>query len=451
MNGHFNRNPPVRGGDGKTFEMKNGKKIGLSLSGGGYRATVYHLGTLQKLKDLGLLDKIDVLSTNSGGSITGAAYGLYGHDFETFRKIIVDGVGKSVIRRLLASARFLIPALAFACAIAAVFALLFTGFAWLSLVLLVLMVVVFLYYQYEIFPLSAIIEKIYDDFFFGGKTLCDLSAEVRIALNATNMETGRLFTFSRERMGDSSYEYPQDRGEPIDFLPGDFPVARAVAASACVPFLFSPVKISGAYYKVEKDIQRAQPRLVDGGVYDNQGLHKLTQKKGDYGCDIIIVSDAGHKLPFQNSYKNVFPLLIRVSDLFMNRISNLQMINLIYNPYIQKEVAYQSLGWDLDRSIPEFAKNLLSGFISKEVIRAHKIPEDLIAKGEKDLIIKHLEDRIGYQKLIEQENSKEELAMARGIPTNLTALSKHQIEVLVNHSGILTELNVRLNCPSLFQ
>ena len=62
-----------------------------------------------------------------------------------------------------------------------------------------------------------------------------------------------------------------------------------------------------------------------------------------------------------------------------------------------------------------------------------------------------MKERIGYQKLIEQENSKEELAMARGIATNLTALSRHQIEVLVNHSGILTEINVRLFCPSLCQ
>src|SRR3954467_9032103 len=48
--------------------------IGLALSGGGSRAMAFHLGCLRALNDLGLLDKIDAISTISGGSVIGAYY-----------------------------------------------------------------------------------------------------------------------------------------------------------------------------------------------------------------------------------------------------------------------------------------------------------------------------------------------------------------------------------------
>ena len=47
------------------------KKVGLGLSGGGFRAAAFHLGVFKKLKELQLLDKIDVFSCVSGGSIAG--------------------------------------------------------------------------------------------------------------------------------------------------------------------------------------------------------------------------------------------------------------------------------------------------------------------------------------------------------------------------------------------
>ena len=48
------------------------KRIGLAMSGGGFRAAAFHLGVMRKLKDLKLLDKLDLLSCVSGGSIAGA-------------------------------------------------------------------------------------------------------------------------------------------------------------------------------------------------------------------------------------------------------------------------------------------------------------------------------------------------------------------------------------------
>jgi NTE family protein len=56
---------------------ESGKRIGLALSGGGYRGAAYHLGVLRTLNRLGVLDKVDVISSVSGGSIVAAYYALH--------------------------------------------------------------------------------------------------------------------------------------------------------------------------------------------------------------------------------------------------------------------------------------------------------------------------------------------------------------------------------------
>ena len=53
--------------------------IGLALSGGGSRAMAFHLGCLRALNDLGLLERVGVLSTISGGSLIGAYYAYTPH------------------------------------------------------------------------------------------------------------------------------------------------------------------------------------------------------------------------------------------------------------------------------------------------------------------------------------------------------------------------------------
>src|SRR5687767_13049245 len=79
-------------------------KVGLALSGGGYRATAFHLGTLKALHEMDLLGKVDVISTISGGSITGACYCTYEGDFDNFYNDLYSGLQKkNVIRNVLLS------------------------------------------------------------------------------------------------------------------------------------------------------------------------------------------------------------------------------------------------------------------------------------------------------------------------------------------------------------
>src|SRR4029453_8253700 len=50
--------------------------IGLAISGGGYRAMLFHLGAFLRLYELGLLQRIERISSVSGGSITAAKIAL---------------------------------------------------------------------------------------------------------------------------------------------------------------------------------------------------------------------------------------------------------------------------------------------------------------------------------------------------------------------------------------
>jgi len=139
--------------------MKGNNKIGLALSGGGYRATIYHLGTFRKLKELGLLNKINVISSNSGGSITAGCYSLYHKDFDNFESIIKNGVKKEIVWRILISPIFLFSVV--------ILIALFTAgnwvpFEWHSSVFTIINTITILglfFFQFRIFPISKIIEK----------------------------------------------------------------------------------------------------------------------------------------------------------------------------------------------------------------------------------------------------------------------------------------------------
>jgi predicted acylesterase/phospholipase RssA len=58
----------------KDTAAPNPVRIGLALSGGGFRASFYHLGTIRYLEEAGIMPKVEVMSTVSGGSIIGAYY-----------------------------------------------------------------------------------------------------------------------------------------------------------------------------------------------------------------------------------------------------------------------------------------------------------------------------------------------------------------------------------------
>lgn len=429
------------------------KKLGLSLSGGGYRAAAFHLGTLRKLHEMGVLQQVDIMSTISGGSITGAYYCLNGKDFEAFEQHMLEALGhKNIIKQVFLSFTFFRTLLFLLVFLGSAIYVLFTHYAWLSPILIGLMLYLFVRFQFAIFPVSKEIEKAYNKFFYQQATLSQLCNKPLLAIGSTNLQTARPFTFSRLKMEDSSYAFLDP---PVRFKQDEFPVARAVMASSCVPFAFTPVHIDPVYFETQADMLRVQPQLVDGGVYDNQGIQKLTQSGSMYACDIVITSDAGNKLPFEGSYNNLVILLIRTMDVFMARIKNFQMMQDIYANVdkANRQIAYLSLGWNLEQCIPGFIDNLIKGKITEEVIEAHQFRPEWVAdptRYRKELTT-YLENEVNYKVILQRNLKPPQLKIARNVGTNLTPLSKEELTYLAIQAANLTELQVRLYCPTLTQ
>jgi NTE family protein len=431
--------------------MIKGKRIGLALSGGGYRAAAFHLGTLKKLDEMNILEKVDVLSTISGGSITGAAYCLHKGDYASFHEYAKEAVmTKNIIGKVLRSGGFLrlvLFALIFG---GLAIGLLFTSWAPLSIVVLAILFFLLVKYQFLIFPVSREVEKAYDDFFYQKRTLIQLNEKPLLAIGSSNLQTGRPFTFSRNKMADTTYSYYDD---PILFKHEGFPVARAVMASSCVPFAFTPVSIRKDFFRNPEHFGKIDPKLVDGGVYDNQGIQKITQKNSSYECDIIICSDSGGGLSFTNSYQNTVSLLIRTVDVFMNRIKTMQMVDNIYQNVGEKNkpIAYYSLGWRLQNCIPGFINSMVKGLVLPQVIAAHGFKEEWIKdpSNHKAEIQQHLEQNTGYNLILARDLTDEEWKLAKGTSTNLTPLSKQRTDCLIRQAENLTELQVKLYCPSI--
>ena len=127
-------------------------------------------------------------------------------------------------------------------------------------------------------------ESAYKKIFFNDAKLNDLPTHPTLAINCTNLETGKITTFSKNKFSDSFYEY----NKGIKFRSENIPLSFAVACSTAVPVPFHPMRIPKEYFVDEKQFGLIKPALVDGGVYDNQGIHKLTEKSSNYKCDIII-------------------------------------------------------------------------------------------------------------------------------------------------------------------
>ncbi|WP_454801402.1 patatin-like phospholipase family protein [Mucilaginibacter phyllosphaerae] len=432
--------------------MKNNKRFGVGLSGGGYRAAAFHLGTLQKLHELELLDKVDVLSTISGGSITGAALCLRKDEFPEFEKRMVGQLStKNVITYVLTSWRGILTIGLIIIFTSLSVMLSFTRFApWSTLPIIVLLLLL-LRFQFRIFPVSKIIERAYDKFFFDQAKLSDLCAAPELAIGSTNLQTSRPFTFSKRKIEDSTYAH---YSPSVKFNGGDFPVARAVIASSCVPFGFTPVTIDPFFFQdyAAALAAKVNPQLVDGGVFDNQGVQKLTQNDSSYACDIVLVSDAGNKLPFEKAYNNTFTLLLRTVETFMLRIKNFQMAQNIYQVPNKRQVAYLSLGWDIGGSVSGFYDNLVGKKISTEVTTAHQFPEEWIKTPAqfKAEIITHMNKRCRFDELAKSQHDPATLKIIRNIGTNLTPIREDKIRNLMKHSALLTEVQLRLYCPSLF-
>ena len=83
-------------------EPENRREVGLALSGGGSRAIAFHLGCLRALDDLGLLNRLQVISSVSGGSVISAMFAYSNDSFAKFDarvvKVLRRGLTGGILR-----------------------------------------------------------------------------------------------------------------------------------------------------------------------------------------------------------------------------------------------------------------------------------------------------------------------------------------------------------------
>lgn len=412
---------------------------------------------MKKLHELNILSKVDVISTISGGSITGAAWALSDQPYPAFHQWMEETLHKKgVIRRIIFSFTFLVAFMLLVGLLVCAVWLSFLPAPWhkFSFLVIAIWLLLIIKFQFLIFPVSSLIEKAYNQIFFSGKLLGDFKTFPDFAIGSSNLHTGRPFTFSKEYMGDSMYADKEWFNPPIEFKPAKFPVARAVMASSCVPFAFTPVSVRPDFFRETADSKRVNPVLVDGGVYDNQGIHKITQKDSRFHCDIIITSDAGGGFLNTQKYTNTFSLLLRTVNLFMYRIKTSQMVQQVYNNTsgTGRPIAYFSLGWRLDNCIPGFYNNLVDGNIAQEVLDYHfKDHPEWVANPNifKNEIIAFLKSATGFDLIKQRDLNKDDWNYARSTGTGLSRLPARRISCLITQAENLTELQVKLYCPVL--
>lgn len=222
-------------------------RVGLALSGGGFRAAAFHVGVLRGLHDLGVLDHVQVVSGVSGGALLGAAWACHDGDYEAFESRMRGFLTRDLKRRVLLAA--LRPDRALRLLVS------------------------------PRYSLTEVLADVLDRQVFHGRTLGSLRGSTpRLVINATTLNHGTGFRMSADRVGDWIVS-TQDR-RVLD----RFPLARAVAASAAFPGGFAPVVLGHEVWGGRPGRPR-EVMLTDGGVDDNFGVAPLA------GCDRVVVSD----------------------------------------------------------------------------------------------------------------------------------------------------------------
>jgi predicted acylesterase/phospholipase RssA len=255
-------------------------RIGVAVSGGGFRATAFGLGCMRALQDTGLLPSVEVISGISGGSLLAALYAYGPENFAEFDSMTVEllrrGLQSALIRRALA------PAAVARNLIAAGRVLVPQRPGTLPRL-----------------RTANRTDALRDELAhraFGDRTLDQLThPALATVITATDLRTSNAVRFGS--LGSSCSAYGTIT-EPVT-------VAEAVAASAAFPLLLAAIERTYLFGRPGvPEPSRQVVLLTDGGVYDNLGLTVLQPGRSAhhtahvYDIDYIIACDAGRgRLP----------------------------------------------------------------------------------------------------------------------------------------------------------
>jgi predicted acylesterase/phospholipase RssA len=329
-------------------------KLGLGLSGGGFRASLFHIGVLARLAELDLLRHVEVLSCVSGGSIVGVQLYLELQQMleskaEPTQEDYLDAVGrlaagfaegvkKNVRTRVLADwVANLHMLLAARSGLSYTRTLRIGKLFERELFARVPVVAGRLHpsamSDLSVNPAGAVEFKIRDHNW-------QRAAKVpALVLNATTLNTGHGWQFAATFMGEPPagtdpavegnarlrrFHYVGDNAPPEWKR---VPIGQAVAASACVPGLFTPVVLDGLYAPARRPGGAGadgalRVGLVDGGTHDNQGIATLLEQE----CNVLFVSDASGQMETQERAKvGILGVLGRSSSILQSRVRAAQL------------------------------------------------------------------------------------------------------------------------------
>jgi predicted acylesterase/phospholipase RssA len=347
----------------------NDRPLGLALSGGGFRAAFFHVGVLAYLADAGVLRRVEVISTVSGGSIVGALYYLYVRQLlqtrpdgeiadadyraivERVGQMLLDGVETNVRGRafsnLLSNFRMARPEYSRSDRLGELYDATFYRRAWNDP----------LFGPPPNPPRTTMIQMQEltvqppegPPDFVPRTHNAGRSAKVpMLVVNATSLNTGHNWRFEAVGMGEPD---AAEVGVPVEAAQTDpredarrevdrndrlrwtryslldpnqasLELGIAVAASACVPTLFHPLPVTRLFKRPNGDEITVQ--LVDGGVHDNQGIAGLLE----FGCSPLLVSDASGYLSDDDDPSTRIPAVGgRSIAIYGDRVREEQLIN----------------------------------------------------------------------------------------------------------------------------
>ena len=258
--------------------------ISLSLSGGGYRASAYHLGVLSYLNrlDLGnnvkLLDNVDTITGVSGGAITAMWYVC--HEVDKKSRVLVF----RQLYHLLDNTHIANEVLK-------------TAFD-------------------QSMPEPKLIKAlsaVYDKAFFDGKTFSFLLEGIEnshiknFAVDATDFNSSLPFRFQATHKYNGGYPYGYIGNKnycmPRD-IAGTIKLSDIVAASSCFPVAFEPLVIDETYNEAFSTSSFIQSNgnmvLMDGGIIDNMAVDPALKARDreqaqNKDIDLFIFSDVSNE------------------------------------------------------------------------------------------------------------------------------------------------------------
>jgi len=378
-------------------------KLGLALSGGGYRATVFHLGTLARLAESGRLEDVTFLSTVSGGSLCVALI----HALNNFQWPTSD----RYLEHVLPKAR----------------SILITKDFHRSIIGRILRSPLQIF-ETRADDLSDLMRKHW------GVTavLSDLPVSPRWMINATTCETGKNWRWERFRIGDSLFGYSYDTQK--------VPLADAVASSAGFPGLIGPLVFDTRPYQwfrykdrskilVDPETQRQRKtepftpdfpivHLWDGGVYDNHGLEGLHDFIHGWREDIefFIISDgAGRAKP--ERYSRGIKALMRISTgIMMDQVRSLRA-----RAIVERLINHDDLGAFLQ-----------AGNSSRYILSQAKLPQ------------------VEIDNICADSMTDEEVKLAAEMPTVIRKLTEVEFERLFRHGFEVADHTLYGYHPEIF-